>query len=166
NDLAYQIVNQTDFPGWGYMLSKGATTLWETWAYPDNAPSQNHPMFGSVDAWFYQSLLGINAAAPGFKKIIIKPQPAELTAARGYYVSVSGKIESDWKIEPNKFWLKTTIPVNTTAEIWLPAAENAVITEGGKPLHQVPDVRFLRHEKGYAVLAVGSGVYSFQSAIK
>ncbi len=163
NQLAYQVVDQKDFPGWGYMLSKGATTLWETWAYPDNAPSQNHPMFGSVDAWFYKSLLGINAAAPGFKKIIIKPQPAELTAARGYYVSVSGKIESDWKIEQHKFLLRTTIPVNTTAEIWLPATENAVITEGEKPLHQVPDVRFLRVEKGYAVLAVGSGVYYFQS---
>jgi len=166
NDLAYQIVNQTDFPGWGYMLSKGATTLWETWAYPDNAPSQNHPMFGSVDAWFYQSLLGINAAAPGFKKIIIKPQPAELRFARGHYASIAGNIVSDWQKEHDGFSLKTEIPVNTTAEIWLPAVENAVITEGGKPLLQVPEVRFLRHEKGYAVLAVGSGVYSFQSAIK
>ena len=164
SDVACRIVNQTDFPGWGFMLAKGATTLWETWAYPDNAPSQNHPMFGSVDAWFYKSLLGINAAAPGFKKIIIKPQPATLTFARGHYAAMAGNIVSDWKKDNDGFTLKTEIPVNTTAEIWLPAADQAVITEGGKPLPQVPDVRFLRFEKGYAVLAVGSGAYAFHSS--
>ncbi|MCX6033388.1 MAG: family 78 glycoside hydrolase catalytic domain, partial [Chloroflexi bacterium] len=31
NDLAYTIINQKDFPGWGYMLSQGATTFWEQW---------------------------------------------------------------------------------------------------------------------------------------
>ena len=33
-------------------------------------------MLGQVGEWFYRSLLGINTAAPGFEKIIIKPQPA------------------------------------------------------------------------------------------
>ena len=93
NDIAYRIANQRDYPGWGNMIANGATTLWETWAYPESGPSQNHPMFGSVDEWFYRSLLGINAAAPGFKKIIIKPQPAgDLTWAKGSYNSVRGKL--------------------------------------------------------------------------
>ncbi|MBD0289024.1 MAG: family 78 glycoside hydrolase catalytic domain, partial [Flavisolibacter sp.] len=48
NEIAYEVANQRTFPGWGYMLEKSATTLWETWAYPENAPSQNHPMFGSI----------------------------------------------------------------------------------------------------------------------
>ena len=93
NDLTYEVANQKDFPGWGYMLSKGATTLWESWSYSDNVYSQNHPMFGSIDEWFFRSLLGINPGSPGFEKIIIKPQPAgDLSWAKGSYHSVKGKI--------------------------------------------------------------------------
>lgn len=163
NDVAYTIANQKDFPSWGYMLANGATTLWETWAASDNVYSQNHPMFGSIDEWFYKSLLGINAAAAGFSKIIIKPQRAELTWAKGSYESVQGIISSDWKKEGSIFTLKVTIPVNTTAEIWIPAKENGQITEGGKKIQEIKDIRFLRYEKGYAVVVVGSGEYNFKT---
>ena len=122
-------------------------------------------MFGSIDEWFYKSLLGINAAAPAFSKIIIKPQPAELTSAKGSYESVRGTIVSDWKKEGNSFILKVTIPVNTTAEIWIPAKENAVITEVSDPETSQGGKVFqaIRYEKGYAVVAVGSGEYLFKS---
>jgi alpha-L-rhamnosidase len=161
NDIAYRVVNQKDFPGWGHMLDKGATTLWESWDFPETVPSRNHPMFGSVDEWFYRSLLGINYDAPGFEKIIIKPQPTgNLTEAKGSYQSVRGRIISDWKIERGQFVFKVTIPVNTTAQIFLPSRENAAVTEGGKSVNNV------RYENGYAVLQVGSGDYSFTSTIK
>jgi alpha-L-rhamnosidase len=131
-------------------------------------------MFGSIDEWFYKSLLGINAAAAGFSRIIIKPQPAELTWAKGSYESVHGTISSDWKKEGAVFTLKVAIPVNTTAEIWIPAKENAQITdgtsrdirEGGKKIETLKDIRFLRYEKGYAVVAVGSGEYTFIDTYK
>lgn len=164
NDLAYRIANQRDYPGWGYMLAKGATTLWESWEYPDNAPSQNHPMFGSVDEWFYRSLLGINPAAPGFEKITIKPQPAgDLTWARGSYDSVRGKIGSDWKIENRHFILKVTIPANTRAEVWIPSKENGTLTEGGKPIKDGAGLKLIKVENGYAVVETGSGNYIFES---
>ena len=105
--------------------------------YPDNAPSQNHPMFGSVDEWFYRSLLGINALAPGFEKIQIKPQPAgDLQWAKGSYESMYGTIASSWKKNGTTFELEVTIPANTTAEIWIPATEKSTLTEGGKALNQ------------------------------
>jgi alpha-L-rhamnosidase len=167
NEVAYSIAAQRDFPGWGYMLQKGATTLWETWAYPDNAPSQNHPMFGSIDEWFYRSLLGINAAAPGFEKVVIKPQPAgDLTWARGSYQSVRGTIRSAWEKQNNAFILNVSIPANTTAEIWIMASENSTVTEGSKTISTDKNMRLLRREKGYAVVAVGSGDYSFQVQTK
>jgi alpha-L-rhamnosidase len=162
NRVAYSVANQRDFPGWGFMLAKGATTLWESWTYPDNATTQNHPMFGSIDEWFYRSLLGINALAPGFKKIQIKPQPAgDLQWAGGSYESVHGTIGSAWKKQGTAFELQVTIPANTTAEVWLPAAENSTISEGGKAIKSVKDIRLLRQEAGYAVLNVGSGSYNF-----
>ena len=157
NDVAFRVANQRDYPGWGNMLVNGATTLWETWKYPESGPSQNHPMFGSIDEWFYRSLLGINSAAPGFKKIIIKPQPVkEITWAKGSYESAYGTISSDWSTTGKDFILKVSIPANTTAEIWLPAKENKSMTESEKA------VTATRYENGYALVNVGSGVYSFK----
>lgn len=160
NDIAYRIANQRDFPGWGHMLAGGATTLWESWEKPETS-SMNHPMFGSVDEWFYKSLGGINLAAPGFKKIVIKPQPAELTWAKASYKSMYGEIKSEWKKDQDVFHLNVTIPVNTTAEIWLPVKENQNITEGGKRDFTSDGIKLLRHENGYTVFEVGSGSYDF-----
>jgi len=162
NEMAYRIANQRDFPGWGYMIANGATTVWETWVASDNTFSKNHPMFGSVGEWFYRSLLGINAAAPGFKKIVLKPQPAgDLKHAKGSYSSPYGKIESSWELTGQQFKLKVEIPVNTTAEIWLPLKYGAQITEGGKAISATEGVVLQRKENGYSVLQAGSGNYLF-----
>lgn len=50
-DLARKIVLHKGYPGWLYMLERGATTLWETWKESSNVFSNCHPMFGSVDEW-------------------------------------------------------------------------------------------------------------------
>ena len=64
-DVAYGIVNQKTFPGWGHMLDRGATTLWEHWEFSDNVFSHNHPMFGSVSQWFFEDVGGIRAEDGG-----------------------------------------------------------------------------------------------------
>ena len=159
-DIAYTIASQKDYPGWGYMLKEGATTLWESWAKPVSS-SMNHPMFGSIDEWFYRSLAGINAAAPGFKKIIIKPQPAQLSWVKSSYQSMYGLIKIEWKKITNTFQLQVAIPANTTAEVWLPANKNSTITEGGNKVGQDSSVQLLRYQKGYAIFNVSSGEYNF-----
>jgi alpha-L-rhamnosidase len=159
--MAYNVVNKKDYPGWGHMLESGATTLWESWRKPDQN-SQNHPMFGSVSEWFYRSLLGINPAAAGFEKIIIKPQPAgDLTWAKGSYQSVRGSIVSDWKKTGKQFQLNVSIPANTTAEIWIPATMNDTITESEKTLND-QNLKVGRYQNGYAVIEIGSGSYTFK----
>lgn len=163
NEALYKVANQRDYPGWGHMLNSDATTLWESWKKPDNATTLNHPMFGSISEWFYRSLLGINAAAPGFEKILIKPQPAgDLKWAKGSYKSVRGVIASDWKRDRNDFSLTVTIPANTTAEVWIPAKEGSTVKEGGKKIG-ADGVQLLRYQDGYAVLATPSGTYNFTS---
>jgi len=156
NEVACCIAQQKDYPGWINMLNNGASTLWEAWHAPGTVYSANHPMFGSIDEWFYRSILGINAAAPGFKKIIIKPQPAgNINWAKGSYQSVMGIIKSDWKKEGDRFSLQVSIPVNTNAIVYIPSKQNAAVSESGKP------VKMLRYEKEYAVVEIGSGEYSF-----
>ncbi|WP_106829413.1 family 78 glycoside hydrolase catalytic domain [Parabacteroides pacaensis] len=156
NDIAYEMVTKRTFPGWGHMLESGATTIWETWKYSDNVYSHNHPMFGSVGEWLYQSVLGIYPLLPGFKQFQVKPQPAgDLTWAKGCYKSLYGNIESSWKKDPDSFTLQVTVPVNTTALIYLPCTPQSTITEGGK------EVQVKEYKDGYACIETGSGKYSF-----
>ena len=162
NDIAYEMVTKKDFPGWGHMLESGATTLWETWRYSDNVFSQNHPMFGSVGEWMYQSLGGITPAAPGFSKIMIKPQPAgDLNWVNCSYESVNGTIVSNWKKEGDTFELRVKIPANTTAQICLPSSTGSKIMESGCSLNVIQDIKNLGYVDGFTCLEVGSGDYTF-----
>jgi len=164
NDVAYSVANQRDFPGYGNMLAHGATTLYESWKYPDTVNSQNHPMFGSVSEWFYKSILGINALAPGFAQFEIKPQPAgNLTWAKGYYDAVVGRIVSDWKIEGTHFTLHVSIPANTKATIYIPSLPNKQIWETGKPAFQSAGLKFKEYKGNYAEFEAQSGEYVFES---
>ncbi|HEY9172560.1 MAG TPA: family 78 glycoside hydrolase catalytic domain [Verrucomicrobiae bacterium] len=163
-DVAYRLVNQRTFPGWGHMIEGGATTLWEHWEFSDNTYSHNHPMFGSVSEWFYKALAGIQPApdAVGFDKIIIRPQPVgDLRWAKGSYQSVRGKVVSEWTREEGRFKLRVTIPANTTALVHVPAKDASRVKEGGKPATTAPGVKFVRMEGSAAVFAVGSGNSEF-----
>nr|MDQ2730717.1 glycoside hydrolase family 78 protein [Armatimonadota bacterium] len=160
-DLAYAILTQTTFPSYGNMIAKGATTLWENW---DGSGSHDHPMFGSVSAWFYRRLAGINPdpAGPGFKKIIIRPEPVgDLTWAGADYQSIHGTIRSHWTRKGGLFQLGLEFPANTTATLYLPGIVPGQVTESGKLASRADGVRFLRVENGRTVWAVGSGEYHF-----
>lgn len=155
SDVIYQMVNQDDKPGYGYMLKKGETSLTESWD-ANLTTSHNHFMLGQITEWFYHDVAGIasDPAGPGFKKIIIKPQPVgELQWAKASYDSVRGKIVSDWKREGATFLLKVTVPANTTATVFVPG-KSATEKSGAKPV---------REEEGRAVFEVGSGEWVFES---
>jgi alpha-L-rhamnosidase len=165
NDLAYTMANQKDYPGWGYLLSQGATTFGEQW---DGYWSQIHACYTSPCGWFYQGLGGIcpDETGPGFKKIIIKPGVVrDLTWVKCGYDSVHGKIVSNWKREGAKLTMDVTIPANTTATVYVPAKNEGGVTEGDKPASKASCVKFLRIENGAAVYAVGSGNYQFKSTL-
>lgn len=164
-DWAYKIANQRTYPGWGYMIDQGATTLWETWAYSDNVYSQNHPMFGSINEWFFRSILGINSLAPGFKEILIKPQiVGDLTWAKGHYQSIHGKIESNWKIDDNQFYLDVTIPPNTSAEICLPRNYEFISCHSLNS-NKLKSVSRKKSSDNSWIIQVGSGSFSFHASL-
>jgi len=163
-DLAYDIVSQKTFPGWGHMLENGATTLWEHWEYSDNTYSHNHPMFGSVSEWFFRTVAGINnhPDALAFDRIAIRPGVATgLEWATGSYESVRGRIESSWRIENGLTTLKVVVPCNATAEIHVPVdridgnSMNSVTAVNNK------GVTFLQNGEDGVVIEVGSGEYQF-----
>ena len=164
-DVAYRMVNEPSYPGWGYMLEQGATTLWETWAESDNVYSQNHPMFGSVSEWFYKFLAGIRPEedAVGFDRFWIAPTvPEGLEWVEASYESVRGTISSNWRLEDDLLHLDVEIPVNATAELHLPTRDPMSAREGGRLLPEVSSIRMLPTTLPDAARCeLGSGRYSF-----
>ncbi|MEA1875518.1 MAG: family 78 glycoside hydrolase catalytic domain [Bacteroidota bacterium] len=160
-DLAYSMMNQHDYPGFGYAIDQGATTIWETWR---GDASHSHPMFGSVCQWFYQALAGINPdpEQPGFKNIIMKPQPVStLKYVKATHTSVYGDIESGWEWKENDLVFNLAIPVNSTATVILPAAEQDDVTINNRSIRKSKDVSLIEFKDNVAKYQVESGHYSF-----
>jgi alpha-L-rhamnosidase len=59
--------------------------------------------------------------------------------------------------------MEVTVPVNTTATVYILAKDETGVTESGKPATKADGVKFLRMENGAAVYEVGSGTYHFES---
>ena len=167
SELIYDMNNQTEKPGYGYQIKKGATSLTEKWdAGVGSFGSQNHFMSGQINEWFFHDLLGIGVKpdGAGFRKSIIKPMPVgDLKWVKGSYKTVSGLIEVEWKRDNGTFELRINIPGNTSATVYVPAKDAKTVFEGGKPAPQSNGVKFLRMEKDRAVYEVGSGEYHFVS---
>lgn len=164
-DLAYEIATQVTFPGWGHLIMQGATTLWEDWMGNE---SLNHHMFSDISAWFYKGLAGINpdAERPGFKHIIIKPNPVgDLMWVKAWHESMYGKIKCNWNRIGEKINLDVTIPTNCTATVYIPGTCIENVLESGNNIHDVSGITYEKIEEDYMVLTVESGTYSFSSAI-
>jgi alpha-L-rhamnosidase len=166
-DVAYGMVDEPSYPGWGHMLERGATTIWETWTESDDVYSQNHPMFGSVNEWFYKWLAGIrpDEGAVGFDRFRIEPSmPAALEWVEASYESVRGTIRSGWRLEGGLIHLDVEIPPNTDAVVELPTRDPSSVREGGRLLDEDPSIRKLPPASPQAVrLELGSGRYSFSA---
>jgi alpha-L-rhamnosidase len=151
------------------MLENGATTLWERWESltGPGMNSHNHPMMGSVSAWFHKYLGGINPdpGVPGFKRIVIRPYPlGDLKWLRAEYKSPYGLIRSSWSKDNGILTLKLTVPVNTTARVYIPARDEASVTVGGKQAKLAEGVGLLGTQEGTSVFEVGSGDYEFAAS--
>lgn len=173
SDVAYRLLLQEDYPSWLYMVRMGATTIWERWnsIQPDGTihePSMNsfnHYAFGCVGEWMFRYVAGIDELEPGFKRILVRPIPDGLDFVRASYNSVRGRIAIEWQKKGDKFYLKVTIPANTTALVYIPTKDVSSVTESGKPAAQSEGVRFIGTENNFAVYEVGSGQYEFVSVI-
>lgn len=169
-DLAYTMASQTDYPSWGYMISQGATTIWELWNGDTADPamnSGNHVMLvGDVVIWMFEDLAGIapDDETRAFKHIIMKPQVVgDLTFVKASYDSPYGKIGSHWEKSDDAFSWHITVPANTTATIFVPAKSADAVTEGDSPAAEVEGIEYVRMEDDRAVFNIGSGEYRFES---
>ncbi len=163
NDVAYAIAAQETYPSLGYMVKRGATSIWECWSDPGGM-SHDHPTLGSLGVWYYQGMGGIcpDPAGPGFKQFIIRPAVVgDLKWVTCHYDSIHGRIESNWKIDGQMLKLDVVVPPNTTATVYVPTSDVASVTESGRSAAVADGVQRLRTDRQSAVYRVGSGHYEF-----
>lgn len=119
-DLLALVAGQRDFPSWGDMLERGATTIWEQW---DGDNSRMHSSFLSIGAFFVEGLAGIRASpeAPGYARVRLAPSfvpglewvECELDTPRGL-------VSSAWRRTGGEILYTCRVPPLATAELWLP----------------------------------------------
>ncbi len=164
-NLAFEAMNKKTKPSFGWWIEQGATTTWEQW---DGSGSRNHPMFGGGIVWFYRDLAGMNTdpLKPGYRNIIIKPQPAgDVTFASYSNETTYGTAAVNWEKNAKYFKLNVTVPVGSTATVYVPASGHRNVTESGSVIKAKDGVRYKDMENGYAVFTIGSGKYSFESRL-
>ncbi len=126
-DLAYAVVNQTSYPGYGYMIREGATTLWERWELltGDAMNSHNHIMFGSVDSWFYRYISGIRVdeAEPAFSHVIFWPKVLLMKHASASLLTIKGKVSIQWQLSGEVLKVLLHVPVGSHATVHVPKGE-------------------------------------------
>ncbi len=152
-DVAYALLKQTTWPSWLYPVTQDATTIWERWDgwteengfQDDNMNSFNHYAYGSIGAWLYNTVTGIeiDPEQPGYKHIILQPQPGgDFTRASGELETPYGKVVSSWTLEDGAFTWNIVVPPNAHATATLPDSASGDVMLDGEPaegkVHELP----------------------------
>ncbi|OGD14543.1 MAG: hypothetical protein A2W20_04390 [Candidatus Aminicenantes bacterium RBG_16_66_30] len=172
-ETAYRTATRKSYPGWGYMIAEGATTLWERWEKLTGHAmnSQNHIMLGSVDAWFYRTLAGLAPLLPGWRALRVRPHVlGDLTSAEARLETFSGRVGAAWRKTDDSFALEVAVPVGAKGEVHVPLLwPGARILESGRDLWragrvvgEAADIELAGDDGKWAVFKVGSGEFKFE----
>ncbi len=147
SQYAIDLMTSTGERSWCHMMDVlGTTVAAEVW----------DPKYGSGYDWNHawatapaniipKFLVGVTPLEPGFGKIQIKPQPANLEFFKAKVPTIKGPVFVDYQNRNNTFILEINIPANTTAKVCLPKTdiENAKVTIDGKTVKAVAEADFL-----------------------
>jgi alpha-L-rhamnosidase len=119
----------------------GATTVWERWdsmlpdgsINPGEMTSFNHYALGAVADWLHRRVAGLAPAAPGYRRILVRPLPTHrLTSASAKHLTPYGESEVAWQRAGGRLTLRVTVPVGATAEVYVPGTAEAVSVRHGR----------------------------------
>ncbi|HEC44241.1 MAG TPA: hypothetical protein ENI20_15575 [Bacteroides sp.] len=168
HDLLYDIIHQKSAPGWGYWVDVGATTLWQRWTASDHM----HAMFGVIDEYNFNAILGIGSpnygeSSVGFRHTFIEPHiTGKVTWAKGHLVTPQGLIGVDWQVEGSSLSVKVDVPVNATATLIIPDNYQNISESGKTVWHEgkfksVDGVTDLQIKQEKVNIELSSGSYKF-----
>lgn len=165
SQLIWEMNSRSDVPGYGYQLSKGATSLTESWAALKYV-SNDHMMLGHLMEWFFSGLGGIrqSASSKAYEDILIEPEiVGDITWAETTYNSVHGEIATSWKIDADSLTVKVKIPVGCRATVIIPRSGDSIISESGIPVEESGRVSLSSISVNRAGCEISSGDYLFKT---
>jgi len=110
---------------WGAMVNAGATTFWETfpgWERQFVSRSLCHAWSAGPTYFLSRYQLGVEAAAPGFARAMIRPVPADMEWCAGSAPTPKGKISVSWKRSDGAFGISVELPPDVPADVELPVS--------------------------------------------
>ncbi len=115
-ELAYKMLLSREYPSHGAWLESDVTALPEMW---ENEKSGNHHMFSDYMSWIVKTILGIAPNTVAYKQIDISPSLlGDMTYARGYVDTVSGKISVDVEKADEGTTVYISVPEGIVAECY------------------------------------------------
>ena len=133
-ETAYRLLQTRERPGWLYPITKGLTTIPESWDGVDTLKdSLNHYSYGAVCEFLFAYVAGIRPVwrDPGYRSFELKPVPGgSLTHAEAVYACPYGEIRSAWEIRDGLFRYTCTVPVSTTAYLTMPDGSTHLLISG------------------------------------
>ena len=115
-DVAFDLLTSHDPGGFGYMMDRGATTLWEYWR---GEGSHDHPMFGASALYLFSHILGITQkdGTYGYEQVLIRPIiPDSLDNASGSIMTPKGEIGVAFKRTDGGMDFTVTLPDGLSAD--------------------------------------------------
>ncbi len=138
-DAAYDLLLETECPSWLYAVGQGGTTIWERWdsmlpdgsINPGEMTSFNHYALGAVADWMHRVVAGLAPLEPGYRKILVKPQPGGgLSWASARHETPYGTASVQWRIDDGDLTVVVEIPTGTTARVELPGQDPLDVGSG------------------------------------
>ncbi|MFJ8941516.1 family 78 glycoside hydrolase catalytic domain [Streptomyces sp. NPDC102365] len=157
-DLAITMLGQTTYPGFGFQISRGATSSWEQWLYASSMETHDHAMFAGINASFITVLGGIRPMSPGYRTFLVDPEvPKGLDEVAARVDTVRGTVACEWTRSRHEgLRLTVTVPPGSTAVVRVPLlSPNAEVKA---PAGATP----APHE-GPTAYALGSGKWVFRA---
>lgn len=119
-DIAWNLITSDKYPSVGYMLSSGATTIWERFELKKESGmnSHNHPMYGAMIGWLYRGLLGFKTIIP-CKKYELHPHiPDELRYLEIKIPLLNGTIYFKYENKYGKKIVNINVPLGIDVDIY------------------------------------------------
>jgi alpha-L-rhamnosidase len=113
---------------WGKMVDRGLSTTEEHWDVTAGASSLCHAWSAHPIVHLSNVLLGVWQDAPGWKKIIFRPEFTLVDFAEGKVATPLGAVSSSWHRKGDKIDVRLRLPKGMTARAELPGRKAAKIT--------------------------------------
>jgi alpha-L-rhamnosidase len=133
-DLAYALLQQEEFPSWGYSIRHGATTIWERWdGWTEHGGFQsaamnsfNHYSLGSVGDWLFGRVAGLGQTpdSVAYSELRLRPLPGgTLSWARAEQETARGRVACGWSLDGDRITVTAVVPPGATAVLEVPTTD-------------------------------------------